>query len=51
MTINEREENAYTLAVQAGLWGYPLAHRVEAFPRTLEAKGASGATASGSSTG
>ena len=40
MTINEREENAYTLAVQAGLWGYPLAHRVEAFPRTLEAKGA-----------
>ena len=36
----EREENAYTLAVQAGLWGYPLAHRVEAFPRTLEAKGA-----------
>jgi len=40
MTINEREENAYTMAVQAGLWGYPLAHRVEAFPRTLEAKGA-----------
>jgi hypothetical protein len=39
MTINEREENAYTL-VQAGLWGYPLARRVEAFPRTLEAKGA-----------
>ena len=35
----EREENAYTLGVQAGLWGYPLAHRVEAFPRTLEAKG------------
>jgi hypothetical protein len=34
----EREENAYTLGVQAGLWGYPLAHRVEAFPRTLEAK-------------
>jgi hypothetical protein len=25
MAINEREENAYTLAVQAGLWGYPLA--------------------------
>ena len=40
MTINEREENAYTLGVQAGLWGYPLAHRVEAFPRTLEVKGA-----------
>ncbi len=35
----EREENAYTLGVQAGLWGYPLAHRVEAFPRTLEVKG------------
>ena len=40
MASNEREENAYTLGVQAGLWGYPLAHRVEAFPRTLEAKGA-----------
>jgi hypothetical protein len=40
MTINAREENAYTLGVQAGLWGYPLAHRVEAFPRTLNAKGA-----------
>lgn len=35
----EREENAYTLGVQAGLWGYPLAHRVEAFPRALEVKG------------
>src|SRR6476661_2676212 len=35
----EREENAYTLGVQAGLWGYPLAHRVEAFPRTLAVKG------------
>ena len=39
MTSKEREENAYTLGVQAGLWGYPLAHRVEAFPRTLEVKG------------
>jgi hypothetical protein len=39
MTINAREENAYTLGVQAGLWGYPLAHRVEAFPRTLDVKG------------
>ena len=39
MTISAREENAYTLGVQAGLWGYPLAHRVEAFPRTLEVKG------------
>jgi hypothetical protein len=38
-TSKEREENAYTLGVQAGLWGYPLAHRVEAFPRTLEVKG------------
>jgi len=37
--IAEREENAYTLGVQAGLWGYPLAHRVEAFPRTLVVKG------------
>ncbi len=35
----EREENAYTLAVQAGLWGYPLVHRVEAFPSALEVKG------------
>ncbi len=35
----EQEENAYTLGVQAGLWGYPLVHRVEAFPRTLEVKG------------
>ncbi len=39
MTVFEREENAYTLGVQAGLWGYPLAHRVEAFPAALEAKG------------
>ena len=39
MTSTAREENAYTLGVQAGLWGYPLAHRVEAFPRTLEVKG------------
>ena len=38
-SISEREENAYTLGVQAGLWGYPLAHRVEAFPAALEAKG------------
>ena len=36
----EREENAYTLGVQAGLWGYPLAHRVEAFPRALDVEGA-----------
>ncbi|MGB3441636.1 MAG: hypothetical protein WBA97_23060 [Actinophytocola sp.] len=35
----EREENAYTLGVQAGLWGYPLAHRVAAFPAALHAKG------------
>ena len=35
----EREENAYTLGVQAGLWGYPLVHRVEAFPQTLVVKG------------
>ncbi len=35
----EREENAYTLGVQAGLWGYPLAHRVEAFPQALAVKG------------
>jgi hypothetical protein len=33
--VFEREENAYTLGVQAGLWGYPLAHRVEAFPVAL----------------
>ncbi|MGY4652550.1 DUF1254 domain-containing protein [Mycobacterium sp. URHB0021] len=39
MSSTEREENAYTLGVQAGLWGYPLAHRVEAFPRTLAIKG------------
>jgi hypothetical protein len=38
-SVVEREENAYTLGVQAGLWGYALAHRVEAFPRTLEVKG------------
>jgi hypothetical protein len=38
-SVVEREENAYTLGVQAGLLGYPLAHRVEAFPRTLEVKG------------
>jgi hypothetical protein len=25
--------------VQAGLWGYPLAHRVEVLPQTLAAKG------------
>jgi hypothetical protein len=37
--VVEREENAYTLGVQAGLWGYPLAHRVEAFPRALAVKG------------
>ena len=40
MTSQAREENAYTLGVQAGLWGYPLAHRVDAFPATLKAKGA-----------
>jgi hypothetical protein len=34
----EREENAYTLGVQAGLWGYPLARRVEAFPVALGVK-------------
>ena len=39
MTSIEREENAYTLGVQAGLWGYPLAHRVEAFPAALAVKG------------
>jgi hypothetical protein len=38
-TVVEREENAYTLAVQAGLWGYPLAHRIEAFPAVLQVKG------------
>ena len=35
----EREENAYTLVVHAGLWGYPLAPRVEAFALTLNVKG------------
>ena len=25
--------------MQAGLWGYPLVHRVEAFPQTLEVEG------------
>jgi hypothetical protein len=39
MTIDAREEHAYTLGVQAGLWGYPLGHRVEAFPRALQVKG------------
>jgi hypothetical protein len=39
MSSTAPEENAYTLGVQAGLWGYPLAHRVEAFPRALEVKG------------
>ena len=39
MASTAREENAYTLGVQAGLWGYPLVHRVEAFPQTLVAKG------------
>ena len=38
-SVFEREENAYTLAVQAGLWGYPLAHRVEAFPKALSVQG------------
>ncbi|MER6190109.1 DUF1254 domain-containing protein [Streptomyces cyaneofuscatus] len=38
-TVFEREENAYTLAVQAGLWGYPLGHRVEVWNKTLEVKG------------
>jgi hypothetical protein len=37
--VSEREENAYTLGVQAGLWGYPLAHRVEASPPALRVKG------------
>ena len=37
--MNAREENAYTLAVQAGLWRYPLAHRAEAFPPTLTVQG------------
>jgi hypothetical protein len=36
--VFEREENAYWLGVQAGLWGYPLAHRVEAFPVALGVK-------------
>ncbi len=35
----EREENAYTLGVQAGLWGYPLAHRIDAYPKALAVKG------------
>jgi hypothetical protein len=39
MASIEREENAYTLGVQAGLWGYPLAHRVDAFPAALAVKG------------
>jgi hypothetical protein len=39
MTSTEREENAYTLGVQAGLWGYPLVDRVTGFPKALEAKG------------
>lgn len=38
-SMAEREETAYTLAVQAGLWGYPLAHRVEAFPLALKVGG------------
>ncbi|MEU4321237.1 DUF1214 domain-containing protein [Nocardia fluminea] len=38
-SVFEREENAYTLAVQAGLWGYPLAHRVESWPQALQVKG------------
>ena len=38
-SITEREENAYTLGVQAGRCGYPLVHRVEAFPSALEVKG------------
>ncbi|MDV6265377.1 MULTISPECIES: hypothetical protein [Rhodococcus] len=28
------------VAVQAGLWGYPLAHRTESWPPTLQAQGA-----------
>ena len=39
MASTAHQENAYTLGVQAGLWGYPLVHRVEAFPPTLVAKG------------
>jgi hypothetical protein len=38
-SVAEREENAYTLGVQAGLWGYQLAHRVDAFPKALSVKG------------
>jgi hypothetical protein len=39
MAVDAREENAYTLGVQAGLWGYPLGHRVEAFPAALQVHG------------
>jgi hypothetical protein len=39
MTSVEREENAYTLGVQAGLWGYPLVDRVVGFAKALENKG------------
>ena len=35
MASTAREENAYTLGVRAGLWGYTLVHRVKAFPQTL----------------
>jgi hypothetical protein len=38
-SVFEREENAYTLGVQAGLWGYPLTHRVDAFPKALAVHG------------
>ena len=38
-SVIEREETPPTLGVQAGLWGYPLAYRVEAFPKALAAKG------------
>jgi hypothetical protein len=37
--VMEREENAYTLGVQAGLWGYQIAHRIDAFPKALAVKG------------
>jgi hypothetical protein len=38
MTINLREENAYTLGAQAGRWGTPPSSR-RGFPQVLEAKG------------
>ena len=38
-SVAEREENAYTLGVLAGWWGYPLAHGLEAFPKALAVHG------------